>query len=60
LEGDSTDASENIMASMNLDDIELSAEFQEDAALLQSTEFDLDPLVEELPPPLPQEFTCDW
>jgi hypothetical protein len=57
---DSTDASENTMASMTLDDIEPSAEFQEDAALLQSTEFYLDPLVEEIPPPLPQESTCDW
>jgi hypothetical protein len=60
LEGNSTYASENTLASMALDDIEPSDEFQEDAALLQSTDFDHDPLMEEFPPPLPREYSGDW
>jgi hypothetical protein len=44
---------------MTLDDLEPSAEFQQDAALLQSNEFELDPLIEEFPPSLPPDSSCD-
>lgn len=43
------------------DDIQPSVAFQEDAAFLQSAEFEPDALVTEIiPPPLPTTASCDW
>jgi hypothetical protein len=52
-------SAQDIVASLSLDDLEPSADFQDDAAFLQSTAF---PLMEEdtwVPPPLPSEPVCD-
>ncbi|KAF2026187.1 hypothetical protein EK21DRAFT_103440 [Setomelanomma holmii] len=53
----------NFTAPLTIDHIEPSIEFQQDAAFLQSTEFEPDLLLEEdswVPPPLPAEPKCDW
>jgi len=59
-----TDASmENIAASLSLEDFEPSADFHEDAAFLQGTSLEPDPVVEDdslMPPPLPEKPVCDW
>jgi hypothetical protein len=52
-------SAESIVASLSLDDIEPSTDFQEDAAFLQSTAF---PIIEAdtwVPPPLPKVPCCD-
>jgi hypothetical protein len=59
LEDNWTDPTEKLVASITLDDLEPSSEFQEDVALIQNTEFELNPLVEN-PPPIPTDFSCDW
>jgi hypothetical protein len=56
--GNPTQPTEDL-AFMTLDDLETSAEFQQDAALLQSNEFEIDPLIEEFPPSLPPDSSCD-
>jgi hypothetical protein len=60
IEEDSTQSAESLVASMTINDLEPSAEFQQDAALLQSTDFALDPVIDDFPPPLPQDSSCDW
>ncbi|KAH7077624.1 hypothetical protein BKA63DRAFT_508630 [Paraphoma chrysanthemicola] len=56
-------AATNIAASLDLNIIEPSAEFEGDAAFLQSTNFEPEfPLDENslIPPPLPATSECDW
>jgi hypothetical protein len=53
---------QSVVESLSLDELEPSVDFQEDAAFLQSTSFELDPPLEEdtwVPPPLPVEPVCD-
>jgi hypothetical protein len=50
---------ESIVASLSLDDIEPSADFQEDAAFLQSTAYSIMEADTWVPPPLPIHPGCD-
>jgi hypothetical protein len=59
LDQDPTHLTESLVASITLDDLEPLAELEHDA-LLQNTEFELNPLIEDCPPPLPPDSSCDW